>query len=1107
MSSSSSGGNYHTDNNFDQTSDTTSSTNINNSNNDNNNLMTRSSASSFLTNSSSTHTKHEDLKLMLESNKDGLKLEAMKRIIGMIAKGRSGESPRELFAHVVKNVVTKNAELKKLVYLYLTRYAEQEQDLALLSIATFQRSLKDPNPLIRASAIRVLSSIRVSMIAPIMLIAIRDCSNDMSPYVRKTAAHAIPKLYSLDPDLKNEIIDIIERLLNDKTSLVLGSAVAAFEEVCPQRFDLIHSNYRKFCSLLVDVDEWGQIILINMLIRYARTQFTDPNSKSITDVESPPILDSDHRMLLRSAKPLLQSRNSGVVLAVIQLYLSLAPNSEINSILVKPLIRLLHSHREIQLVVLKNIVTLTAMTDEDNDNTTKPITTLKGSENEENPEEDPEEDEDEDRIFDNISSKKCVKTLFEPYLKSFFIKAKDSTNVKVLKLEIMTNLSNSSNISLILREFQAYIMNYQEDLEFMSATIQSIGQCASRIKEIAPICLNGLISLLSNRNEAIVAQSIVVIRTQIINKDESIISMIIKQVTKLMDKITTPQARATILWILAEFCHRNERASKYAPDVLRKIAKTFCNESDIVKLQALNLASKLYITNENSDRLKLLVNFIFNLAKYDLNYDVRDRGRILRQLLNDVTLAKRILLTPKCVPNISKAVSTGNVDNSRFRIGTLSHFIGKKVSDYEELPDWPEVQPDTSVRAKLESFEEPTFALVNIKETNVRKKKENGFYSSGESDEESETDDEENEDNSEDLSDEESLSLEDESDDEFDDEEEEEDDEEEDEEQSSTEASDSESSVEVKPISNPHSSKTKPTISNIKNTELIQRKEKETKTKASKETKPKAPVVDFLLDLDDMSSMPSNASLILSPMGSIQTQPTPTPSDPYRIIETAEKIPTTTYQLIGVTAKFKIIYRFPRMRDNIQTLVELIINSDCEQSMTISGANSVEFKGLQTKELSLKLSSGEIKLVTIGIDFNESPSQGIDITINDTLKAKIVAPIGEIVIPVRFTDSESFKSEQIKLKGMNEVIEKIVIKTGISDELISDTVLKVANLGTNKFVEQNILRYSGATLKFKSLVLVTIEKNDNFIKQTVNCEKMIIGSMLSKALKDSFLKL
>jgi len=55
--------------------------------------------------------------------------------------------------------------------------------------------LQDPNQLIRASALRVLSSIRVSMIVPIMLLAIKESVSDMSPYVRKTAAHAIPKLY------------------------------------------------------------------------------------------------------------------------------------------------------------------------------------------------------------------------------------------------------------------------------------------------------------------------------------------------------------------------------------------------------------------------------------------------------------------------------------------------------------------------------------------------------------------------------------------------------------------------------------------------------------------------------------------------------------------------------------------------------------------------------------------------------------------------------------------------------------------------------------------------------------------------------------------------
>jgi AP-3 complex subunit beta len=74
---------------------------------------------------------HEDLKQMLDSNKDGLQLEAMKRILGMFAKGRDAS---DLFQAVVKNVVSKNIEVKKLVYVYLVRYAEEQQDLALLSI-------------------------------------------------------------------------------------------------------------------------------------------------------------------------------------------------------------------------------------------------------------------------------------------------------------------------------------------------------------------------------------------------------------------------------------------------------------------------------------------------------------------------------------------------------------------------------------------------------------------------------------------------------------------------------------------------------------------------------------------------------------------------------------------------------------------------------------------------------------------------------------------------------------------------------------------------------------------------------------------------------------
>ena len=72
-----------------------------------------------------------------------------------------------------------------------------------------------------------------------------------------------------------------------------------------------------------------------MLTRYARTQFTDPNiggrdasassskekpfygesddENAMKDDKKEVDLDSDHRLLLRNTKPLLQSRNASVL--------------------------------------------------------------------------------------------------------------------------------------------------------------------------------------------------------------------------------------------------------------------------------------------------------------------------------------------------------------------------------------------------------------------------------------------------------------------------------------------------------------------------------------------------------------------------------------------------------------------------------------------------------------------------------------------------------------------------------------------------------------------------------------------------------------------------
>lgn len=68
-------------------------------------------------------------------------------------------------------------------------------------------------------------------------------------------------------------------------------------------------------------------------------------------------MDPDHRLLLRTTRPLLQSRNASVVMAVVQLYHHCAPRQEVAAG-VKALIRLLRSFTEVQSIVLHAIVSI-----------------------------------------------------------------------------------------------------------------------------------------------------------------------------------------------------------------------------------------------------------------------------------------------------------------------------------------------------------------------------------------------------------------------------------------------------------------------------------------------------------------------------------------------------------------------------------------------------------------------------------------------------------------------------------------------------------------------------------------------------------------------------
>ncbi|XP_066052512.1 AP-3 complex subunit beta-2 isoform X1 [Chamaea fasciata] len=1065
---------------------------------------------------SSDYKRHDDLKEMLDSNKDSLKLEAMKRIVAMIARGKNAS---DLFPAVVKNVACKNIEVKKLVYVYLVRYAEEQQDLALLSISTFQRGLKDPNQLIRASALRVLSSIRVPIIVPIMMLAIKEAASDMSPYVRKTAAHAIPKLYSLDSDQKDQLIEVIEKLLADKTTLVAGSVVMAFEEVCPERIDLIHKNYRKLCNLLIDVEEWGQVVIINMLTRYARTQFLSPNqNESLLEENTekafygseeedgskdakaeaaslakrkPYVMDPDHRLLLRNTKPLLQSRNAAVVMAVAQLYFHLAPKAEVG-VIAKALVRLLRSHSEVQYVVLQNVATM--------------------------------------------SIKR--RGMFEPYLKSFYIRSTDPTQIKILKLEVLTNLANETNISTILREFQTYIRSMDKD--FVAATIQAIGRCATNIGKVRDTCLNGLVQLLSNRDELVVAESVVVIK-KLLQMQPAQHSEIIKHMAKLTDNIQVPMARASILWLIGEYC---EHVPKIAPDVLRKMAKSFTNEEDIVKLQVINLAAKLYLTN--SKQSKLLTQYVLNLAKYDQNYDIRDRARFIRQLIVPTEksgalnkYAKKLFLAQKPAPILESSFK----DRDHFQLGSLSHLLNAKAVGYQELPDWPDEAPDPSVR----NVEVPEWTKCTSREKR-KEKVEKPFYSDSEgesgptesADSEPESGSEENSSSS--SSDSSSSGTEEEEEEEEDSGEQSEDKEEEEEEEEeeekrpkrkdkegshkavlgsagspSEEEEEEEGAKKAKKKApqgrkgHAETSSEEASISESSSSGSDSGSEAEAK---QRKVPPRSKAKEIsLLDLDDFTPPPPqpipsssiiSTSLVTDLEGLTLTDTSLTPtllSPAFSTVKTYELLHRMAGE--GLAVEYCFSRRpFPGDPHMVAIQIQISNNTDTEvknlrvnEPKPLSGMRIQEFPEIE------RLAPGDTASVVMGIDFCDSTQAANFQLCTHTRQfyVSIQPPVGELMAPVFMSENE-FKKEQGKLMGMSEITEKLTLPEKCrSDHTIVQQVTSAANVGRVPCGASNEYRFAAKTVTSGSLVLITLERREGSTAQlTINSEKMVIGTMLVK---------
>ncbi|OMO58604.1 hypothetical protein COLO4_34497 [Corchorus olitorius] len=366
-----------------------------------------------------------ELKEELNSPYKDKRKDAVKKVIAAMTVGKDVSS---LFTDVVNCMQTENLELKKLVYLYLINYAKSQPDLAILAVNTFVKDSQDPNPLIRALAVRTMGCIRVDKITEYLCDPLQRCLKDDDPYVRKTAAICVAKLYDINAELVEDrgFLESLKDLISDNNPMVVANAVAALAEIQESSsrpiFEITSHTLSKLLTALNECTEWGQVFILDALSRYKAADARE--AENIVERVTPRLQHANCAVVLSAVKMILQQMELITSTDVVRnLCKKMAP----------PLVTLLSAEPEIQYVALRNI---------------------------------------------NLIVQRRP-TILAHEIKVFFCKYNDPIYVKMEKLEIMIKLASDRNIDQVLLEFKEYAT--EVDVDFVRKAVRAIGRYESII--------------------------------------------------------------------------------------------------------------------------------------------------------------------------------------------------------------------------------------------------------------------------------------------------------------------------------------------------------------------------------------------------------------------------------------------------------------------------------------------------------------------------------------------------------------------------------------------------------------------------------------------------
>lgn len=141
--------------------------------------------------------------------------------------------------------------------------------------------MEDSNPLMRALALRTISYVHVREFVEATIQPVRRLMDDIDPYVRKTAAFCVAKLYEHDKKMveSSDLIDRLNRMLKDENPTVVSSVLASLVDIWGRSetisLTIDYTSASKLVSILPDCSEY--VILPYILAQVLTVAQVGPN--------------------------------------------------------------------------------------------------------------------------------------------------------------------------------------------------------------------------------------------------------------------------------------------------------------------------------------------------------------------------------------------------------------------------------------------------------------------------------------------------------------------------------------------------------------------------------------------------------------------------------------------------------------------------------------------------------------------------------------------------------------------------------------------------------------------------------------------------------------